>query len=66
MGTLEGIVNGIDYASYDPKKDAHIFVNYDAAILLARRENKARLQERLGLPVRRNVPIVAILQTGSA
>ena len=58
---LEGIVNGIDYASYDPQKDAHVFVNYDADHLLARRENKARLQDRLGLPVRRDVPLVAIV-----
>lgn len=58
---LTGIVNGIDYESYDPATDERIFVNYDEEHLANKRENKARLQDRLGLPVRREVPLLAIV-----
>lgn len=47
---LSGIVNGIDYADYDPEKDPHIARNYNVGNF--RREkikNKTALQQELNL-----------------
>ena len=58
---LHGILNGIDYDEYNPKTDAHIFARYDAEQPLGKVENKVELQKQLGLPVRRDVPLLAIV-----
>lgn len=57
---LYGIVNGIDPQEYDPRVDSHIFVNYDETAL-KKDENKMKLQEQLGLPVNKEIPMLAIL-----
>ncbi len=49
-GRLEGILNGIDTDEYDPARDPHLAVNYDADSLDKRAGNKAVLQQKLGLP----------------
>lgn len=46
---LEGIVNGIDTAEWDPAADAHLPARFDAADLAARPANRAALRARLGL-----------------
>jgi starch synthase len=49
---MQGIVNGIDYDSYDPAKDEKIFKNYDVSNFRKNKKlNKTRLQEELGLTV---------------
>ena len=58
---LTGIVNGIDYDAYNPSTDKMIFKNYDDTTLDRKRDNKTELQNKLGLPVDRNVPLVAIV-----
>jgi starch synthase len=58
--SLSGIVNGIDYESFDPMKDPHLSVNYRDS-LAKKQQNKLVLQERLGLPVDGNVPMVALV-----
>lgn len=58
---LNGIVNGIDYEVYDPKKDEFIFFNYDVNNLENKLKNKLELQKELGLPRREDVPILAIV-----
>ncbi len=58
---LTGIINGIDYEAYNPATDPHIFVNYTDRHMHLKQENKAMLQEKLGLPVRRNTPVIAIV-----
>jgi starch synthase len=58
---LTGIINGIDYDLYNPATDPHIFVNYTAQQFHLKQENKAMLQNRLRLPVRRDVPVIAIV-----
>lgn len=58
---LCGIVNGIDYDEYNPKTDKYLFANYDSKNLLKKAQNKEGLQKQLGLPVRRSVPMIAIL-----
>ena len=58
---LTGIVNGIDYDAYNPATDEMIFEKYDADCLYRKANNKTELQNKLGLPVDRNVPLVAIV-----
>lgn len=59
--SLKGIINGIDYDVYNPKTDKKIFANYDKDNTDNKIENKVRLQGQLGLPVRRDVPMLAVV-----
>ncbi|HHW70311.1 MAG TPA: glycogen synthase GlgA [Clostridiales bacterium] len=58
---LFGILNGIDYDVYNPAEDPLIYANYDSRDLRGKLEGKLKLQKRLGLPVREDVPIIAII-----
>ncbi len=58
---LFGILNGVDYQDYNPATDRHIHTRYDAALLEKRAENKAALQEQVHLPVRAEVPMLAMI-----
>ena len=58
---LVGIVNGIDYAVYNPATDKLISSTYDVDTLEKKKQNKIELQARLGLPVREDVPVIAIV-----
>ncbi|AJQ25780.1 glycogen synthase GlgA [Pelosinus fermentans] len=58
---LVGIVNGIDYAVYNPATDKLISSTYDVNTLEKKKQNKLELQARLGLPVREDVPVIAIV-----
>ncbi len=62
---LYGIVNGIDYDIYNPATDKNLFVNYDnsdAYNAFERKcDNKVKLQEILGLPQNRKVPVVSMV-----
>jgi starch synthase len=57
---LTGIVNGIDYESFDPMQDTHLVANYRDS-LTEKQQNKLALQERLGLPVCAEVPMIALV-----
>lgn len=46
---LHGILNGIDYASYDPKTDPALIRNFGPKDLSVREENKEGLQRLMGL-----------------
>ncbi|SET31693.1 glycogen synthase GlgA [Paenibacillus sp. NFR01] len=59
-GSLSGIVNGIDTKSYNPATDPKIFTRYRSN-LAKKAENKTGLQEELGLPVRPEIPLVAMV-----
>jgi starch synthase len=59
--SLKGIINGIDYDVYNPLTDKKIFDNYDENCTRRKFDNKVKLQEQLGLPVRRDVPMLAII-----
>ncbi len=49
---MQGIVNGIDTESYNPATDACLYKNFDATSFRdAKKTNKTKLQERLGLTV---------------
>jgi starch synthase len=56
-----GILNGLDTASYDPQTDPTLAVNFNAETLSARKDNKAALQERVGLPVLPDVPVLGMV-----
>lgn len=58
---LRGIVNGIDYDIYNPAKDELIDANYTWRTLGRKQENKARLQEYLGLPAKPETPLIGMV-----
>jgi starch synthase len=58
--SLSGIVNGIDYESFDPMNDSHLVVNYRDS-LSKKQQNKLALQERIGLPVDGSIPMIALV-----
>jgi starch synthase len=59
-GELSGIVNGIDYELLDPMTDPSLAVNYRDSIP-KKQQNKLALQERLGLPVDGDTPMIALV-----
>lgn len=59
--TLSGILNGIDIVSFNPVDDSALGVNYDADSLDKRAINKGLLQERIGLPLDPNIPLLAMV-----
>ena len=58
---LEGIVNGINTDLYNPAKDTTIFENFTSSDISGKAKNKEELQKMLGLPVRPDVPVVAMI-----
>lgn len=56
-----GIVNGIDTKLYNPETDTSIPCNFKASDLSGKAKCKEELQKALGLPVRPDVPIVAMI-----
>lgn len=58
---LHGILNGIDLDENNPATDRRLFANYSLENLEGKAENKRKLQESLGLPVRADVPIVSLI-----
>ncbi|MEC0210371.1 glycogen synthase GlgA [Paenibacillus ehimensis] len=57
---LQGILNGIDYEEFDPMTDPHLEVNYRDSYA-KKQANKLKLQERLGLPADKDVPLIALV-----
>ncbi len=58
---LCGILNGIDPDYYNPETDKSLFANYNAEKPENKKVCKAELQRMLGLPVRAEVPVVAMI-----
>jgi starch synthase len=59
---LHGIVNGVDLGIWNPATDPHLARRYSVDDFHAGKgENKRALQERMGLPVRPEVPLVGIV-----
>lgn len=57
---LSGILNGLDTQKYNPQNDPHLLVNYRSS-LCKKDENKKHIQELLNLPVRTDIPVVAMI-----
>jgi len=60
-GSITGILNGLDTASWNPETDKVIPANYSIDKLAARVANKAALQKKLGLAEDPDVPILAMI-----
>ena len=58
---ITGILNGLDLELYDPETDKALFANYSAANLAGKKTCKRELQKMLGLPVRDDVPVIAVI-----
>ena len=58
---VHGIVNGLDYAVWDPTQDKNLAQPFDLDHLDDRLLNKRALQKRAGLPIRDDVPLVAMV-----
>ncbi|MGD1996550.1 MAG: glycogen synthase [Anaerolineae bacterium] len=58
---LFGVLNGIDYDLWDPSADPHLPQRFDRSSLKMRAVNKAALQQAARLPVRDEVPLVAMI-----
>jgi starch synthase len=58
---LFGILNGIDYQEINPATDGYIHTQFDAQSLERRIENKVALQEQMHVPVREDVPLLAMI-----
>ena len=58
---LVGILNGIDTESFDPARDPHLAQNFTTETLDARAANKRALQQRFGLPLEADTPLLAII-----
>ena len=58
---LTGIVNGVDYAVWDPIRDNRIESTYSADRLAGKAECKLALQIELGLEEREHAPLLAVV-----
>ena len=58
---LTGIINGVDYSVWNPDKDKHIFSRYRVSNLSGKEVNKIELLNEIGLPVRKEVPLIGMV-----
>ncbi len=58
---LHGILNGLDYKEWDPATDKRLAANFSVDEMNGRLQNRRVLQERSNLPVRDDIPLVAMI-----
>lgn len=58
---IKGILNGIDYEEYNPKKDELIYRKFGKNPYLSKKLNKIELQKELGLYQKEDTPIISII-----
>lgn len=58
---LVGLLNGIDYDTYDPETDPSIPATFSIDDLSGKAENKAALQEQVGLPVDAETALMGVV-----
>lgn len=61
QAVLTGILNGIDTEKNDPATDERIVETFTAKKLKGKAANKAWIQENMGLEVRSDVPVIAMI-----
>ncbi|CAN5211265.1 glycogen synthase GlgA [soil metagenome] len=59
--SLFGILNGIDYAEWNPGTDPHLRYHYSSANFAGKEKNKQVLLESLGLDYARGTPVIGIV-----
>lgn len=59
-GRVFGILNGIDYDSYNPETDKNLFEKFSVKSLEKKKLNKEKLQKELSLHVK-NIPVFSII-----
>jgi starch synthase len=59
-GDIQGIVNGIDYQTFNPLKDPTLYKKYKSSFK-SKQENKEPLQEELGLTVDKSLPMMVFI-----
>src|SRR6185295_12657116 len=60
-GGVLGIVNGVDYGTWDPEHDAHLPAPYSIDDLAGKSENKRALFAEIGWDDRLDVPVLGIV-----
>ena len=58
---FRGIVNGIDYDTYNPNTDKNLFVNYNISNFEDKKKNKKGLQRELALEERDDVCVIGLV-----
>lgn len=59
---MEGVINGIDYEYFSPDRGGDIYHAYGASDYKSgKAKNKAALQAELGLEVKKNTPLIAMI-----
>lgn len=56
-----GIINGVDYAVFNPQFDPHVYEKYDADTIEKKLGNKTKLQQEVGLEVSRHMPLLGMV-----
>lgn len=56
-----GIINGVDYADWNPETDKHLPANYTATDLSGKGICKAELQKMFGLEVAEDIPLIGVV-----
>jgi starch synthase len=56
-----GILNGVDYADWDPRHDRHLTTHFDAADLQGKAYNKQRLLAAMGLGFEPHRPLISMV-----
>jgi starch synthase len=60
-GSINGILNGLDQAAWDPETDKRLVANFNVENLSKRAANKTALQKQLGLKEEEHIPILAMI-----
>ncbi len=60
-GDLFGILNGVDMDVWNPSKDKYIEKTFSAKSMAGKAANKKALQERMGLEVNPDIPVIGIV-----
>ncbi len=58
---LSGILNGVDYETWDPSDDRLIPFRYNSGYLTGKTKNKKFLLEHFGLEFNENIPLIGII-----
>ncbi len=65
-GTVAGILNGVDYAAWNPETDQFIAAHYSADDLSGKAVCKADLLKEFGLATETQLPVVGIVSRFAA